>query len=111
MSNVFKTQGLSRFTGQVLDCDSFLKHRGTESTEERERERERRGGEVGSGEWVVGSGEAEIWRLPNVGLHKPRDCPELPAKNPTTEHTEYTEGEPSSFRVFRVFRGLKSSVV
>ena len=29
----------------------------------------------------MGSGEAEIWRLPNGGLNKPRDCPELPAKN------------------------------
>ena len=36
---------------------------------------------MGSGEWVVGSGEAEIWRLPNGGLNKPRDCPQLPAPN------------------------------
>jgi len=70
----------------------------------------------------VGSGETEIWRLPNGGLNKPRDCPQLPAssyrpavtgqqlpaRNPTTENTETTEREPASFRGFRVFRGLKA---
>jgi hypothetical protein len=50
---------MSRVTGQVLDCDSFLKHRGTESTESsEERERKRREGKgregKGSGEWGVG---------------------------------------------------------
>jgi len=39
---------------------------------------------------------------------KPTDCPELLARNPTTEHTEYTEGEPFFFRVFRVFRGSQN---
>jgi mRNA interferase MazF len=33
-------------------------------------------------------------------LTKPRDCPQLLAKNPTTEQTEHTEREPSFFRVF-----------
>ena len=29
----------------------------------------------------MGSGETEIWRLPNGGLNKPRDCPQLPASS------------------------------
>ena len=33
-------------------------------------------------------------------LTKPRDCPQLPARIPTTEHTEHTERELSFFRVF-----------
>ena len=43
-----------------------------------------------------------------IWLKPPRDCPELPARNPTTETTEHTEREPSSFRGFRVLRGLKA---
>jgi hypothetical protein len=38
-------------------------------------------------------------------LAKPRDCPELPAKNSTTEHAEHTETSAFFFRVFRVFSG------
>jgi hypothetical protein len=38
-------------------------------------------------------------------LNNPRDCPQLQAKNPTTEHAEHTETRAFFFRVFRVFRG------
>jgi hypothetical protein len=38
-------------------------------------------------------------------LPQPRDCPWLPAENPTTEHAEHTETRAFFFRGFRVFRG------
>ena len=45
------------------------------------------------------------WFLWFPWLAKPRDCPELPAENPTTEHAEHTETSAFFFRGFCVFRG------
>jgi hypothetical protein len=45
------------------------------------------------------------WFLCSPWLEKPWDCPQLPAKNPTTEHAEHTETRAFFFRVFRVLRG------
>jgi len=45
------------------------------------------------------------WFLCSPWLEKPRDCPQLPAENSTTEHAEHTETRAFFFRGFCVVRG------